>query len=868
MRTIFLSIVLLSFISNQLKSQNLLTDRVTIDQSYDSISFNQLANLIERKSSFKLKYKEAWIENKFLSINQGEYTIEELMDNCLSQLELRYLLYEPNFIVLLKSPPQNFTYQQEKTGNKNTSPLVLGQVELGLDSAKLTGYINSAEDSKPISGALITSNTGIQEVTSSNGYYELKLPVGYNRVSFKALGISDLDVELVLNSSSKLDINLFRDFLQLEEVSVSATRPDENISDNTAGSERMTLEEIEKIPPFLGEADVIKSLSSLPGVGNSGETSAGFNVRGSSGSENLILIDNGILYNGGHLFGLYGSVNSDAISSVELFKGIMPAEYGGRTSSILKMELRDGRNAENLNGYGGVGIIASRLSINTPIIKDKSSLSSSIRAAYPNIITSFLEARDLNTSSSAFGDFNLSYKHNISDKSFIKASAYKSLDRFNLRDEVILNYDNNLLSLNYGNNITNNLFLDFHYSYSRYNYSFGENDINESYNLDAYVQNHKFLTSIETTIFDIHDIKAGVEAIEYNVNSGAIKEVVGNAENTFSYPNQEAYSVSTFITDRFSPVKKIDVLIGLRSSYYSKEVSENQVGLDPRFSINYKINRKNSVKFGYNRSRQFIHLLSNTASITPFDLWRLSNDNINPSVANQISLGYFKNFNSNNIETSVEGFYKESDNFLDFRNGANLLGTDNIDEEVIQGEARAYGIEFYAKRKVGKLTGWLSYTWLRSFERILGENSSETINNGEFFPTFYDQPHNVNSLINIVFSRRFDMSLNFVYSSGRPITFPNSFYEFNGAIVANYPERNNSRIPDYHRLDISFNLGTTLRKYKMIEANWSLIIYNVYGRRNPYSVFFRTNQSMSTIDAFRLSVIGVPIPALSYNFKF
>jgi len=815
-------------------------------------------------------YKEEWIENKFISVRIGNYSLSDLLDGILYKLNLKYVFVEPDYLVLLNTPPNNYNFNQKNEKSLGlTKPLVLGSVDIGLDSAILSGRLLSAENHNPIEGAVITSSTGVQDLTSDSGYYSLKLSSGYNNISFKALGINDLEIEVILNSNSSLNLKLFQDFIQLEEVSVSATRPDNNVSDNTVGSERMTLEEIEKIPPFLGETDVIKSLSSLPGVSTSGETSSGFNVRGSSGSKNLILVDNAVIYNGGHLFGLFGSLNSEAIKSVELFKGTVPAKYGGRTSSVLNMTFEDGSSEEKITGEGGVGMITSRFSIHTPLFKGKHSFSSSFRTAYPNYLLNAFNKRELRTSSSFFGDLNLAYKHNfIKGNSFLKVSAYSSRDDFKIRDEIGLRYDNNLVSVNYGKNWSNNLYLDVHYSYSKYNYRFSEELEFETLFLDAFIENNKVSAILERTFFDSHDVKGGVETVLYGVNTGDVYERIRDSERSIQYPFQEAYTFSAFLSDRFTVFKRLDVLFGLRSTYFPQKVNQHKFGIDPRLSFNFKLNRVSSLKIGYNRSRQFIHLLSNTASITPIDFWRLSNENINPSVAQQVSLGYFRNFRLNNIETSVEGFYKEGDNFLDFKNGADLIRSNDIENEVIQGDSKAYGIEFLIKKKAGKFNGWLSYTWLRSFEKLAGDKPSEIVNEGKYFPTYFDQPHNLNALTKITISRRIDIALNFVYNSGRPITYPNSYYQVNGVTLANYPFRNNSRIMDYHRFDFSINFGTSLRKNKKVEANWSLILYNVYGRRNAYSVFFRTNQTLSRIDAFRLSIIGSPIPALSYNFKF
>lgn len=846
-----------------------LEQKITIENKTNSVPLADFISFIKDNSTLEFKYKPDWLGDKTITISNGNFILRQLLEKVLKQVNMDYIFVEPSYIVLLKGATTNFTFSQKQSKDKEEGPLTLGSIQIGLDSATLKGRLIAAENGEPIRGGLVSSKSGEKDVTDNNGNYSLFLPSGYNIIRYQALDISTLEVEIILNGNAALSINLYRDFVQLDEVSISARRLDENLSDNTAGSERITIEEIKKIPPFLGEADVIKSLSSLPGVGTSGETSAGFNVRGSSGSKNLILIDEGILYNGGHLFGLFGAINSDAIQSVELFKGTIPPKFGGRTSSVLQMELSDGGRATKLSGNGGAGLITSRLSLQTPVIKEVSSLSTSFRTAYPNYLINGISNRDLRTSSSFFGDLSLAYKHNFNDNnSFLKLSAYTSRDRFNIRNEIGLNYDNNLVALNYGKGINENLFLTAHYSLSNYDYSFTESTSNEFFQLDAFVGNQKLSTALQTTLFESQDLEFGFEGTLYQVNSGDVDKTVGKERNSFSFPLQQAYTLSAYFADRLTLIDKLDILAGFRATYFSEQVKVHQWGFDPRVSLNYKINKRSSVKLGYNRSRQFIHLLSNTSSITPIDIWRLSNEQINPSVANQISLGYFRNFNANNLETSVEAFYKQSDNFLDFKNGANLLGNERIEDEVIQGSAIAYGLEFYVKRNMGKLNGWVSYTFLRSFEQLAGDALEQTVNNGEYFPTFFDQPHNINALTNITFSRRFDISLNFVYNTGRPITYPNSYYRLNDVLIANYPERNNGRIPDYHRLDLSINLSTTLRREKKLEANWSLIIYNVYGRRNAYSVFFRTNQAAAGIDAFRLSIIGAPVPALSYNFKF
>lgn len=853
-----------------LRAQDSVNKRVDISKK--SIKATQVFNEIEKEYGIEFRYKQLWIEGLVLDVNISNESLIEGLQRAFSPYGLSFIFKEPNYLILIKGSSNSFELDFEDIDEK-PELLSLGNFDYQLSEATISGKIISGEDERQLVGVSIRAiESNISTVTNSQGEYTLKLPVGYHTIKINSIQSSPLELSIILNSPSKLNLKLFQNLVQLDEVSVSAKYIDENVSETVTGVERISLEEIEKLPAFLGEKDVIKSITSLPGVDFTGEASAGFNVRGSSVGNNLILLDGGTIFNSAHLFGVFSAINSDVIGSVNLYKGSIPAKYGGRLASVLDIKLKNG-DKNKTSGGGGVGVMFSRFNIETPIIKEKSAVVASVRAAYPNYLLQAVNNEDLQKSSSFFGDFSFKYDHLLNGHNRIAFTSYGSNDQFSIRDETNYSYNNLSNSIYWNHYYSENLFSDISYNYSQYNYTLEEiSEGTRAFDLSSKIGNHKLNLDYSYDGFANHSLSFGLNNTLVNIEPGNY-----NTDSTISIletqniDKEQALESAIYLSDEFVLSKKISSYLGLRYSFFGIKEEESNVyygGLEPRASLNFKFNARSSLKLGYNRMRQYIHLISNTASVTPVDIWKLSDFSIMPTVSDQFTIGFFKNFFSNNLETSAEIYYKDIKNLVDYKNGADLFGNNQIEEELLQGKGVAYGLELYLKKTRGRATGWVSYTYSRSLIKVAGNTREETISNGEFFPTNFDQPHNVNFLGNLQVTRRFDISVNFLYKTGRPITFPVAVYEFYGDKVAHYSERNSNRIPDYHRLDLSFHLATSLKKRKNLEASWAFTLYNVYSRRNAYSVFFQTSDNFERIDPYKLSIIGQIVPALSYNFKF
>jgi hypothetical protein len=844
---------------------------VSISITAKNISAIDLFNEIENQYDIEFRYKYEWLEDIKLDVNASEVPLIQFFEKHFEKYGLSLMFRAPKYFILLKDSPKTFELDAETSGEE-PKVITLGNIDSDAKEATLYGTIKSAETGELLPGITVISvqdNGGA--VSRNDGKYSLKLPVGFHTIKYQSLETGTFEVSLILNSSSSLDIKLYKDFVQLNEVVVTAKAMDENVSQTVTGVKRMTLEEIEKMPAFLGEADVIKSITSLPGVSLTGEASAGFNVRGSGVGANLVLLDNGTLYNSSHLFGVFSAFSADNIGSIDLYKGSVPARFGGRISSVLNMEMRSG-SKQKVKSNGGIGVISSRFNIETPIIKDKSSILTGFRLAYPNYLINAIDNYDLKRSSTFFGDWSLKYDHSINENNKILLTAYTSRDEFTVSNDVSYEYNNLVGSIQWNQNINENLSSKLNYNYSQYNYTLNEEtDEEQSFGLYSVIENNKLNYEFEFTGFDKHFIEFGFNNVLYNLQPGKFSQDSSSLLIVADLTAESAIESALYLSDEVQFNDNISAYAGLRYSYFNgarDSLATNYGGFEPRLSINYKINSKSSIKAGYSKMRQYIHLISNTASVTPVDIWKLSNQEILPTVADQFTIGYFRNFDFNNYETSAEVYYRDIDNLIDYKNGASLFANDEIENELVQGKGLAYGAEFYLKKNRGRLTGWLSYTYSRSLIIVEGETNDLTINNGNPFPTNFDQPHNFTFLGNFELSKRFDISANFQYNTGRPITYPESTFDFNGIRVANYSNRNQYRIPDYHRLDLSFHMASSLKREKKIEADWTLTLYNVYSRRNAYSVFFRSSESLRVLNSYRLAIIGQIVPALTYNFKF
>jgi len=642
----------------------------------------------------------------------------------------------------------------------------------------------------------------------------------------------------------------------------------------------------------MGEVDPVRSLTSLPGVSSVGEGTSGYNVRGGDPGQNLLMQDHAIIYNSSHLFGFFSAFNPDLIRDVVLYKGGGPATYGGRVSSVLNVNLRNG-NAKEFQANGGIGLVSSRLTIEGPIKKERTSFIVGGRASYSDWLLKQMKDPDLYQSAASFYDLNLKINHIQDEKNVFNLSTYMSQDRFEFASDTTYFWKSRAATLSWSHIFSSNLLMQAHAVYSNYQSDIENRESAFAFDYNSGVTNYNGKLDFSWTPSQSHKIDFGVSSLLYEFDLGSFEPLLNNTnEVEQEMPREQGLENAFYINDEYTISPRLSLVYGVRLSNYltlggtyyefdpnqaksestitdtlqfdNGEIAESFFGWEPRLSLRWLMNLQTSLKLSYYRTRQYVHLISNTTAISPVDFWKSSGVNLEPSVADQFTFGLFRNWNDNMYEASVEFYYKETDNLVDYKDGATILLNETLDADLVQGRGRAYGAEVLVRKNRGRLTGWIGYTYSRSKRQFYDERfEEETINDGDFYPSNYDKPHDLSVVLNYKTSRRFSISLNFAYSTGRPITVPVSKFQYEDLLsVLNYSERNQFRIPDYHRLDLSFTLKSKLRKDKLINGEWVLSFYNVYGRKNPFSVYFTQRGN-----AFRLSVLGSVFPSLSYNFK-
>ncbi len=811
---------------------------------------------------------------------------------------------DTNRIINQKEPSTlSQLYNQDELGSV-TSTQENKLVEIGIKSSQLqngsvslAGYIRDAANGAPIiRAAVFTDAPRIGTYTDQFGYYSLILPRGAHNLNIKALGIIDTKRRILLYSEGKLDIEIKTQVLSLREVVISAENS-ANVRNVQMGVEKLSIATIKQVPVVFGEADIVRVMLTLPGVKTVGEASNGFNVRGGAVDQNLILFDDLTIYNPSHFFGFFSAFNPDVVKDVELYKSSIPARYGGRLSSVLDVNSKDG-NTKKIAGTAGIGLLTSRLNVEGPLIRDKTSFIVGGRTTYSNWLLRLLpEDSNYKDSKASFYDANIRLSHKINDKNNLYLTGYLSNDDSNLNSDTSYAYSNKNLSLKWKHVFSNKFTGVLVAGFSRYDYSTRSN-INpvNAYKLGFDINQANVKADFNYYLSPKHTLDFGISSIQYKLNPGSFTPFSGESLVVRDIIDPEqAYESGIYFGDRFDLNSNLSFDLGLRYSmfnymgpqsvnqyapglpksepnllgaaaYQKGDIVKTYHGPELRFSARYQFTEDLSVKTGYNTLRQYIHVLSNTAAMAPTDIWKLSDPNIQPQYGDQVSLGLYKNFKSNTIETSVEGYYKRLKDYLDYRNGAVLVMNHDIERDVINTRGKAYGVELLIKKLTGKLNGWLGYTYSRTLLKMDDPVAAQLINNGEYYPSNFDKPHDLTLVSNYRFSHRVSMSLNTTYSTGRPITVPVGKYFYAGSLRARYSGRNQLRIPDYFRTDISMNIEGNHKIHQLTHSSWTAGIYNITGRDNPYSTYFTSEKGV--IKGYRLSVFGNAIPYLNYNIRF
>ncbi|PIB27836.1 TonB-dependent receptor [Maribacter sp. 4G9] len=769
----------------------------------------------------------------------------------------------------------------------------------------LSGVITEESSNETLIGVTIAfPSLGSGVTTNEYGFYSITLPKGEYQAVVSYLGFRDIVQDISLGKDMKMDFQLSEEAEQLQEVVVTENVEKLDIRKPQMSVNTLSVGTIKKIPVILGEADVIKSILLLPGVTNAGEGASGFNVRGGSVDQNLILLDEAIIFNSSHLFGFFSVFNPDAIKDIKLYKGGIPARYGGRVSSVLDIFQKEG-NSKEFKMNGGIGAVASRLLLEGPIIKDKAAFLIGGRASYAHL---FLPLFDLDNTA-YFYDLNTKLNYRINENNNILLSGYFGRDVFGISDSFVNTYGNAVGNFRWNHLFSDKLFSNLSLIYSDYYYGLKLDFV--GFNWNSGIRNFNVKYDLKHYLNDKLQVNYGLNNIYYQFNPGKIEpsnENSGILEEQLiqKYANEFAAYVDLEhrLTDNLS------LGYGLRFSYFNRlgqdeinvYANNNPVNFDPllsiyqeadpislatpgrneslakftnwepRVSMSYTLTEDSSIKTSYTRLAQYLHLLSNTASPTPLDVWTPSGPFVKPQLLDQYALGYFKSFKNDDYSLETEVFYKDVQNRIDYIDGANLIANNSIEQVILNGEARAYGLELLFRKNEGKFQGWLAYTLSKSEQRtpgrsISGANTVETgINNGNWYNTPFDKTHDISLFASYDLNEKWSFNTNFVYQTGQPTNYPVGQFEFQGLTVPYYGQRNEQRLPDYNRLDISASLTPRKNKNRKIKGEWVFSIYNVYNRRNAASINFRRNDDTGANEAVRTSIFGI-VPAVTYNFK-
>jgi len=760
----------------------------------------------------------------------------------------------------------------------------------------ISGHIKAALSGEDIIGASITAKEANLSVAANiYGFYSLTLPSGKHTILINNLGYSTYTQVVELSKNLVLDVNLEEKSEQLKEVEITSEKSNANVKDIQMSVAKLDIKTIQKVPAFLGEVDLIKVIQLLPGVSTVGEGASGFNVRGGSIDQNLVLLDDAPVYNSSHLFGFFSVFNPDAVKDVKLYKGGIPAQYGGRLSSLLDVRLKDGNN-KTYHVDGGLGLLFSRLSIEGPIVKNKSSFIIAGRRSYFDVFFPLSKNKDIKQAKAYFYDLTVKLNYILNEKNRIFLSGYFGRDAFAIGKPAFgFNWGNSTGTLRWNRVYNSKLFSNVSLIYSNYDYQIGVGDDYDGFNWKSKIINYSIKPEFTYYLNPKNTITFGGTSTYYVFDPGKLifyskgdKRELGSEpkytlENALYVGNEQKFKgrVSMQYGIRYANFNFLgkgtaynfnDTTPNIRrdtissKTYSNLDVIKSYNNLEPRFGIKYEVTDQSSIKASYNRTTQNLHLISNTAASTPLDVWVPSTNNIKPQLADQIALGYFKNFkNDDTYETSIEVYYKEMQNQVDYIDGANLLLNPLLEGELMSGKGRAYGLELFFKKAKGDFTGWLSYTLARSERKVPG------INNETWYPNRFDKAHNLNLVGMYTVNKRIELGATFVFGTGTPTTFPTNRIEYQGYVIPHnvFATRNNARIPAYHRLDISATFHLRDKRSGMYKHNIVVSAYNVYARKNPFSIYFRGNPDNPVVtEAIKFSVVGNIIPSVAYNFKF
>lgn len=876
-------------------------------KSGNYLSIDQLTSQLERKYKVRFFYKPGWFEMKTFNSSILKLSFNETIERLKTEMDLSIITIDSVLYVFVPIKPDDSVPAAAKLSDEIDVIIVGNPADYGKYArATIQGKVVDGVNGNPLPGAsVIIDKLKLGVMADNKGNYHIKAPAGEYTVRFTYMGYDENTQKIKLAGNGTLNLELYEKSIKLHEVVVTAERPESNISGTQMSYVKFDARSIKELPVSMGTRDIIKSITLMPGVQTVGEFGTGFNVRGGGADQNLILLEDVPLFNSAHLFGLTSVVNSDGISSVTLLKAGISAKYGERASSV--MDIRFGADDINETSVkGGIGIIDSRLYLQTPLMNKKITLLVSARSSYSNWLLHSIPDVDLMNSSARFYDANAFLSYNLDARNRINLFLYVSNDQFGFSKTTDYHYGNLLGSVRWKHIIGDHLYFNLVSGLSNYRYNVSESDTArpwQAYKILSSVHYKNLKWNFSWFPAEKHSVDFGINAVLYTIKPGNLNPLNAvTVINPVAMNQEKAVEYAAYLTDNYNITSRLSVDLGLRYSLYfylgPNKIYDFQPGLpktqesiidstfygnnrsicsysgpEPRFSLRYTISGKSSVKFSYNRIHQYINLVSNTAVMTPSDIWKLSSPNLKPLICDHWALGYFQNFQNNSIETSVELYYKRLNNSIDYKNGAQILLNPYLETDLLNVKGKNYGVELYIRKNSGRLTGWASYSFSRSWQKTIGIFDVEKINNNQLFPSGFDRPHNLIVNLNYHISKRWRFGSTFTYSTGRPVTLPEYKFDYQDYQLLYYSDRNKYRLPAYHRLDVSITFDESLRIRKKWKGSWTLSVVNLYGRKNAYSVFYKKEEhfveyELRNYDTYMLYIIGRPFPALTYNFTF
>ena len=845
----------------------------TITLHEEKVPIQKIFREIWKQSGYQFVYTDQILKGaKPVTINVREAALDKVLLLCFQQQPFTFTITDSAIVVKQKDPPPALVSKTHETAHR-------------MEVYRISGTVREKKSGEVLIGASVylLERPATGAVTNAYGFYSITAPPGSYTMIISFSGYRQDSIRIVLDKDVSKPVELIQSGAELQEVVVSVSKKNDNVTRPLMGAQKLSIAELKNVPVIFGENDVLKTLQLLPGIKSAGEGNSGFYVRGGGADQNLILLDEAIVYNPSHLLGFFSTFNSDALKDVTLYKGTAPAEYGGRLSSVVDIKMNDGNNQE-YHVNGGLGLISSRLSIEGPIVKDKGSFIVSGRRTYADLFLKLSNDSTINKNSLYFYDLNAKANYKINNKNKVFLSGYFGKDNLGFGGNFGIDYGNSIATARLNHIFNSRLFSNTSLIYSNYNYNIRINSGSNNIIVKSKIEDFSVKEDLQYFISNNNKINIGFDVIHHTISPGIVLASASSSYNSQTLQSNYSFENAVYASQEIAPMEKLKLNYGLRLSafnimgpgnfnsydsagnttktvsYQEGKIVKTYFNLEPRFSASYQLNENSSIKAAYTRNVQNLHLLSNSASTNPTDLWIPSSLNVKPEIADLVSLGYYRNLNGNKYEFSSEIYYKTMQNQIDYKNGAELRANENVESQLLFGRGKAYGLELFFKKKYGKLTGWVSYTLSRTEKQIDG------IDNNNWYPSKQDQTHNIAIVAIYKAGKKWTLSSNWVYNTGNAVTFPNGKYEVNGTTAFYYTQRNGYRMPAYHRLDFAATLLG--KKRKKWEGSWTFSLYNVYGRQNAYSIEFRDDPADPTKTQAVQTSLFRWVPSITYNFKF